>query len=371
MTDRPKSDTAGPKHGPKQADTQAERRAEGLEETPGETRGETRGDADAGAATGAGGVTRRLPPLNALRAFEATARHANVARAAAELGVTPGAVSQQIRQLELLLGRDLFVRHARGVAPTQAAAAIAPMLSEGFKLLREASAALVDEDAERRVRIGAPPDFAVRWLAPRLEAFAALRPDLAVTIDSGPRAGALERFRLDLDISYGPPTASDGARARLMSESVVAAARADVWERAAASAGGPGAGGGDARALLAHAPLLHADLKGEDPSYPDWAHWLRARGVERIGALDGDRLGSVAHVIEAAELGRGAGLMRRALAQSAFDAGRLVPLTLGGVQALEWGYAVSWLDGRGLARPARALRDFLIEEAAPVEHMGV
>ncbi|MCG8442621.1 MAG: LysR family transcriptional regulator, partial [Caulobacterales bacterium] len=85
---------------------------------------------------------RRLPPLNALKAFEAAARHGSLARAAGELGVTAGAVSQQIRQLEAMLGVALFRRHARGVELTDAAAAAMPLLTDAFDRLREASEAL-------------------------------------------------------------------------------------------------------------------------------------------------------------------------------------------------------------------------------------
>ena len=112
-------------------------------------------------------VRRRLPPLNALRAFEAAARHLNFSRAADELSVTPGAVSQQIQNLEDYVGAPLFKRTPKGLVLTDAAQTALPALREAFDRLAEAASLLTAAVDGRRLTITAPPSFAAKWLAPK------------------------------------------------------------------------------------------------------------------------------------------------------------------------------------------------------------
>src|SRR5258708_15916354 len=111
---------------------------------------------------------RRLPPLNALRAFEAAARHLNFSRAADELSVTPGAVSQQIQNLEDYVGAALFKRTPKGLLLTDAAQTALPALREAFDRLAEAASLLTAAVDGRRLTLTAPPSFAAKWLVPRL-----------------------------------------------------------------------------------------------------------------------------------------------------------------------------------------------------------
>jgi LysR family glycine cleavage system transcriptional activator len=170
---------------------------------------------------GWGDPARRLPPLNALRAFEAAARHENLARAAEELGVTPGAVSQQIRQLEELLGVALFRRQSRGVVLTADAAAVLPLVSDAFERLREAGEALAGGGDQALVRVGAPGAFAARWLAPRVGAFEREHDRYSVTvIAEGGSAAALQRGQLDLEIRFGDGDYPGWESRRLLAETV-------------------------------------------------------------------------------------------------------------------------------------------------------
>ena len=116
---------------------------------------------------------RRLPPLNALRAFEAAARHMNFSRAADELSVTPGAVSQQIQNLEDYIGGPLFKRTPKGLLLTDAAQTALPALREAFDRLAEAASLLTAAEEGRRLTVSVAPSFAAKWLVPRLGRFEA------------------------------------------------------------------------------------------------------------------------------------------------------------------------------------------------------
>src|SRR5919202_6175978 len=122
---------------------------------------------------------RRLPPLAAVRAFEAAARHENFTLAAAELGLTQAAVSYQIKLLEDRLGVPLFVRSKRRVTLSDAGRRVAPLVSTAFDGISEAFAGLVDDD-ESVLTISTTQTFASNWLAARLGAFQLARPELAV-----------------------------------------------------------------------------------------------------------------------------------------------------------------------------------------------
>ena len=132
-------------------------------------------------------MTERLPPLNALKAFESAARHLSFKRAAAELSVTPAAISHQIKSLEDYLGIPLFRRVNRGLALTPAAQAAVPKLSEGFDTLAEAVARMRPRPDSGQLTVSVAPSFAARWLMPRLHRFFAAQPDLDVRISARTR----------------------------------------------------------------------------------------------------------------------------------------------------------------------------------------
>src|SRR5215468_9595655 len=125
-----------------------------------------------------------MPPLSALRAFEAAARHLSLTKAAQELGVTPGAPSHQIRGLEQLLGFTLFKRGVRSIALTPKGKQLYPGLQTGFSHIREAVAALMDADAERVLVISTSPGFTSKWLAPRLYRFSGAYPEIDARVSS-------------------------------------------------------------------------------------------------------------------------------------------------------------------------------------------
>lgn len=145
---------------------------------------------------------RRLPPLAAVRAFEAAARHENFTLAASELGLTQAAVSYQIKVLESRIGVPLFVRSKRRVTLSEAGRRIAPVISDAFDRIGEGFAGLVDED-ETVLTISTTQTFATNWLAARLGAFQLARPELAVRIQTSNAMTDFARDDVDVALRMG------------------------------------------------------------------------------------------------------------------------------------------------------------------------
>jgi LysR family transcriptional regulator, glycine cleavage system transcriptional activator len=271
-----------------------------------------------------GAMTERLPPLNALKAFEAAARHASFRKAARELNVSPAAISHQIKNLEATLGVQLFHRLSRALRLSAAGQAALPLLRDGFGRLAAAVQQLREEDGRRpALRVWAPPSFAAKWLVPRLSRFAAQHPGIDIRLsatpaligaDPGP-AGANGGFRpedADLAIRFG-----EGDWAGVQVEKLMA-----VWALPLCSP----------RLLASRRPLRRPDdlrhhtLLHDDTDYagrPEWRAWLAAARVDAIDSARGPRFNQAALAIEAAAEGQGVALSLQPLARGDIAAGRL------------------------------------------------
>ena len=207
-------------------------------------------------------MDRAQLPLNALRAFEAAARHLNFTRAAIELCVTQGAVSHQVAQLEQRLGTRLFHRLPRGLALTDDGQALVPVLGEAFDRV----AATLEQYAGGRFRealkVGVVGTFAIGWLLPRMDAFARAHPHIDLKLSTNNNRVDLAGEALDYAIRFG-----DGAWHATWAEPLVEAAMAPVCAPAMAARL-------KAPADLARAPLLRSYRADE------WARWFAAAGVE-------------------------------------------------------------------------------------------
>jgi len=271
-------------------------------------------------------VIYRLPPLNALRVFEAAARHLSFKAAAAELSITQAAVSHQVKSLEEYLGVQLFRRAGRGVQLTEAARAALPRLREGFDALA-ASVELIRERAgETDLQITSPPVFAARWLMPRLADFSKREPRIDVRVVASSRmvdAGALDSAALVSNLDLREDTSGveihlgggdyPGYRAdRLFSVTTTAVAHPDLIKN-----GNP--------ADLAHHVLLHDDAMDTVAHGNAWQKWLEAAGVEN--AVDGSRgphFSSNILSLEAASQKLGVALALRPLVDADLASHRLV-----------------------------------------------
>jgi LysR family glycine cleavage system transcriptional activator len=299
---------------------------------------------------------RRLPPLNALRAFEAAARHLNFSRAADELSVTPGAVSQQIQNLEDYVGASLFKRTPKGLLLTDAAQTALPALREAFDRLAEAASLLTAAVDGRRLTLTAAPSFAAKWLVPRLGRFEEAHPLVDVWLSADMDLVDFAAGEIDLAVRYGAGRYPGLETVRLMSETVIPVASPDLI--AANSLNAP--------TDLTHHILLHDGSPDADDSCPDWLMWLAARGVKGVDGNRGPRFNQSSLVIEAAVGGRGVALAKRTLAQDDLDAGRLViPMQI--TTAVDFAYYVVHPKAKGRLPQVKAFVAWITAEAAAHE----
>jgi LysR family glycine cleavage system transcriptional activator len=295
---------------------------------------------------------RRLPPLNALRAFEAAARHLNFSRAADELAVTPGAVSQQIQNLEDYVGAALFKRTPKGLLLTDAAQTALPALREAFDRLAEAASLLTAAVDGRRLTVTVAPSFAAKWLVPRLGRFEEQHPQVDVWLSAGMEIVDFASGEIDLAIRYGTGRYPGLEVIKLMSETVIPVASPAFLE----------ANPLDTPADLANHILLHDGSPDADDSCPDWAMWLAARGIKGVDGTRGPRFNQSSLVIEAAVGGRGVALAKRALAQADLDAGRLIaPLQI--ATAVDFAYFVVHPKAKGRLPQVKAFVNWITAEA--------
>ena len=296
---------------------------------------------------------RRLPPLNALRAFEAAARHMNFSRAADELSVTPGAVSQQIQNLEEFIGAPLFKRTSKGLLLTDGAQIALPMLREAFDRLAEAASQLTAATDGRRVTVSAAPSFAAKWLVPRLGRFEALHPEMDVWLSAGMELVDFADGEVDIAIRYGSGRYPGLEVARLMGERVMPVAAPSLLAEK------PLAEPAD---LIRHT-LLHDGSPDADESCPDWAMWLAARGLRDIDGTRGPRFNQSSLVVEAAVSGRGVALAKGTLAQADLDAGRLVAPLSASTTTLDLAYYLVHPKTKARLKQVRAFTAWLKAEA--------
>ncbi len=220
-------------------------------------------------------MSRPLPPLNSLRAFEAAARHLSIKKAAKELHVTPAAVSHQVRTLEEYCGRPLFRRLVRALRLTEAGQAALPLLREGFDKLAEAADAMRAEERGGILTISVVPTFGAKWLIPRLDRFHAMHPEFDVRIDATDALVTFAGDGVDVALRYGRGTYRSLRSECLMPEVALPVCSPRLLERGAPLS---------RPEHLRHHTLLHVQWKMEDDAAPNWRMWLRAAGVEGVDA---------------------------------------------------------------------------------------
>ena len=254
-------------------------------------------------------MTDRLPPLNWLRAFEATARHLSFTQAAQELGLSQVAVSKQVKQLEEHLGDRLFVRHPRSLEPTKTADAYLPKVRDAFDKLRDGTREVFGRRRGKALAIRSSIGFSVAWLAPRLPLFRALYPQIDLRITSSIWNEADLRGEFDLDIRYG------------LGDWPGATAHQLTWETIRPLCAPQMVKDGRLRepSELAQHDLIH--VLGYDRG---WATWLRAAGADDVDAGGGVHLDTSLMALEMAASGEGVSIARSSLSQPMVDAGRLV-----------------------------------------------
>lgn len=255
-------------------------------------------------------MSRGLPPLIALRAFEAVARLGSVRKAARELGVDHTAVSRHVRNLEDRLGVRLLTAGARGSEPTPEGRRYHEQVALAFDVIAQATEALRPRE-RRELRIWCVPGLAARWLLPRLAALEALLPDHDIVLRPTDQPADLARGEADVEIRFRPRPAP-GVRA----EDLVAPRFFPVASPSFLAAHPPITDLAD----LARLPLVHEDTREQ------WRDWLARAGLDPVPPLDGPRLWYANVAIEAALMGQGVALVNRFQVAAELADGRLVEL---------------------------------------------
>ncbi|WP_112322018.1 transcriptional regulator GcvA [Oceanibium sediminis] len=260
----------------------------------------------------------RLPPLTALRAFEAAARHMSFALAAEELAVTPAALSYQIKNLEAHLQAPLFRRLNRAVELTEAGAALLPYASEGFDALRQGWRAAQRTLEGAVLNITAGPAFTAKWLAPKLFRFAQQNPDIELRFSATLRVLDFDRDAVDLAIRFGQGRDEGYFSEALYRGWITPMMRPDIAARVASPAD------------LLKENLIHDESLDFLRTPPNWACWFQHAGVD-AAQVRGPHFTQADHALDMALEGGGVALGRSSIALTALQSGALVapfPLAL-------------------------------------------
>jgi LysR family glycine cleavage system transcriptional activator len=294
-----------------------------------------------------------LPPLNALRAFEAAARHNSFAQAAAELNVTPAAISHQIHALEQDLGVKLFHRYNRAIEPTASARILLPGLSEAFAGIQSSVRRLRAHNDTGTLTVTASPSFAAKWLVLRLHLFQAEHPEIDVRISANDDVVDLTKGDFDIGIRYGAGHYPGLEVELLFTNEVFPACSPQLL-----AAGPPLRRPED---LTRHA-LIHDQAVERDPLVPTWPMWLKAAGVKEVPSNPGLTFNNMHLALDAAIAGHGVVLAYSQIAAADIAAGRLVRLFSLSLPD-QFSYYIVTAPG-ALERPkVRAFRNWLRREA--------
>lgn len=297
-------------------------------------------------------MNTRLPPLTALRAFEAAARHMSFAHAAAELNVTPAALSFQIKSLEEHLGQPVFRRLNRAVELTKAGRMLAPATTEGFATLNAAWQNVQRQHDTHTLTITAGPAFTAKWLAPRMFDFAQTHPDIELRFSATLRLVDLERDDVDIAIRFG-----EGPDDGLFSQDII-----NEWMT-------PMMSPEMAKRIktpedLRSATLLHQDDFTFIAQSSNWNTWFHEQGLG-TPPKGGPRFSQSDHANDAAIAGTGVVLGRYSLVERALHNDQLVapfPLAI----AVKARYRIICLPGAEKRPQVKAFIDWVLKE---VENM--
>lgn len=290
---------------------------------------------------------RRLPPLHALRAFEAAARHLSFKAAAAELHVTPAAVSHQIKALEDELGVKLFRRLTREIRLTEEGHALAPSLRDGFDRLAAAVERVTQAPGRAVLTLSTLTTVAMSWLVPRLPRFQALHPEIDVRVSTAQKIIDFTREEFDAAIRHGRGAWPGLAHHKLFDDRLTPLASPAI-----------------ARRLKRPADVAQFPLLDTDP-HPEWAIWLEAAGLSKLAVRRGPSFDSTRICLEAAANGIGIALSDPLLAADQIADGLLVqPFDV----CVSTGKAYWFVYPQPFAGRAKiaAMRDWLLAEAAAV-----
>jgi LysR family glycine cleavage system transcriptional activator len=300
-------------------------------------------------------MSRMLPGTRALRTFEAAGRHLNFTRATAEVGLTPAAVSHQIKEIEEQLGIVLFTRTIRSIRLTPGGAVLLEAAAEALDTLqRGISRARRVARNPVHLRISTSARFATNWLLPRLPRFRAANPTVELTFDIADEIRDFAVDDIDIAIRFGTG-AHEGCRSNRLFDTVIAPVCSPRLLESGARLEEP-------RDLLRHT-LFHVDRKADGMVWPNWRMWMAAAGVTNFD--DGRCIGfpDSSHVVQAVIEGGGVGLADMDMIANDLADGRLVRVfDIGLTVAPEYAYHLVYPESSSDDPCILAFREWILTE---------
>lgn len=301
-------------------------------------------------------MKRALLPLNALRAFDAAARHLSFKKAAEEISVTPAAISQQIRSLEEYLGVQLFIRDKQVLRLTKQAERALPSLEDAFENFEVTVDILQESEKDNDLRLTLSPSFASKWLIPRLGRFQDEHPEIAVRVSASMDLVNFRNTDFDLAVRYGRGNYPGLYVEELMKEEVFPVCSPELLT---------GEKSIKTYEDLRNVTLIHDDSSLEDESCPKWEMWLKAVGITMPN--DGKRIhfNTTQLTLEAALAGRGVAIAKGTIAKDDLEKGKLVKL-FARAQPVDFAYYIVCPENRREIPKVKAFINWLREEAIRV-----
>jgi LysR family glycine cleavage system transcriptional activator len=309
-------------------------------------------------------MKRRLPPLTSLRTFEAAARHMSFSRAAAELNVTQGAISRQIKTLEDYLGVGLFRRLPRSLELTDEGQHYLATVVHAFEQLHQATEAMLDGKRMVTLNANVLPTFAMRWLIPRLPAFAAANPATEVRMVTSIKPVNFKHDDHDVAIRVGPGLPGPES----LTQSPIDLLMTDDWSDVRAVPLLP-----DELVVVAVPALRDVireprDLKRHTLLHTAsrekaWTYWLRQMGLEAVKMQSKNAYGHFFMTLQAAIAGKGVAIVPRILAEGELETGSLVTL-FGGASFNAGAYYLLCRASEWQTPKVARFREWILAEAA-------
>lgn len=301
-------------------------------------------------------MSRILPGTRALRTFEAAARHLNFTRAADEVGLTPAAVSYQIKEIEDQLGMVVFTRTSRTIRLTPAGQIVFEATAEALDMLHRAvGRARKLARGEGLLRVTADPVFAGKWLMPRVDSFRKAHPGLELRFDASSEVRDFDTDDVDAGVRFGAGR-YPGIKAHRLFDNVIA----PVCSPALLKAGPPL----ETPADLANHTLAHIDWSMQGVVWPNWQAWMAAAGMEDFDDSRCVVFSESSQVIQAALAGSAVALVDLTMVGRDLSEGRLVrPFALGLKMPPEFAYFLVYPEASGEDPRIAAFREWILTEA--------
>lgn len=301
-------------------------------------------------------MLRHIPGLQSLKAFDASARHLNFTRAAAELNVTPAAVSHQIKELEDAVGVPLFQRTSRHMQLTRQGQVLKPAVADALEGITRALQKIRQVENPTQVRVTASPSIAAKWLVPRIDRFLESMPGADVRIDVSSEPLDFDREDIDVAIRFGEGIYPGLVVEKLFHDTLFPVCSPELLKGAKPLR--------EPKDLLQFT-LIHLDWEAQGAVWPNWRMWMLAAGVKDFNDTRGLHFSQTSLAVQAAVDGHGVALGDSTLVADDLASGRLVkPFELSLRSPAQFAYHLITRRDTAERPMTKAFRNWIIAEAA-------